>query len=106
MNDRSWNLLDEAVEGAAEQPWKGKCKGKVLLIEDSVETSGSFVLHQLIRRTLSAPGFSNFIIFIAFSHPFYHYDRILRKLGCNLVAQRDNGRFFFIDMVTLQYPGG
>lgn len=103
MENRSLNLLDEAL-GLDYQtdPWP--LRGKVVLIEDCVETSGCFVLHQLLKRTLSSQSPNNTVIFLAFSHPLSHYDRILRKLGCNLVAQRENGRFFFFDMLKLLCP--
>ncbi|KAJ6350134.1 hypothetical protein OIU78_006338 [Salix suchowensis] len=82
MENRALNLLDEALGlGYQTDPWP--LRGKVVLIEDCVETS---------------------VIFLAFSHPLSHYDRILRKLGCNLVAQRENGRFFFFDMHKLLCP--
>ncbi|KAL5569197.1 hypothetical protein UlMin_025772 [Ulmus minor] len=90
------NLLDEAM---------GLLAGQVVLLEDSVEISASFVLHHLLKRSLS-PQSSNVVVFLAFNHPFSHYDRILRKLGCNLVAQRDNNRFFFFDMLMLECPDG
>ncbi|XVE99408.1 hypothetical protein REPUB_Repub03eG0195700 [Reevesia pubescens] len=103
MNQRSWNLLDEAVGlDQCIEPWP--LKGRVVAIEDRVETSGSFVLHHLLKRSLS-PNSSNVSIFVAFAQPFSHYDRILRKLGCNLVTQRDNNRFFFFDMLMLQCAG-
>lgn len=79
MENRSLNLLDEAL-GLHYQtdPWP--LRGKVVLIEDCVETSGCFVLHQLLKRTLSSQSPNNTVIFLAFSHPLSHYDRILRKL--------------------------
>ncbi|CAK7325571.1 unnamed protein product [Dovyalis caffra] len=103
MENRALNLLDEAL-GLDHQtdPWP-LC-GKVVLVEDCVETSGCFVLHQLLKRTLSPQSPNNTIIFLAFSHSFSHYDRIVRKLGCNLVAQRENGRFFFFDMLKQLCP--
>lgn len=103
MENRALNLLDEALGlGYQTDPWP--LRGKVVLIEDCVETSGCFVLHQLLKRTLSSQSPNNTVIFLAFSHPLSHYDRILRKLGCNLVAQRENGRFFFFDMLKLLCP--
>ncbi|XP_065871792.1 elongator complex protein 6 [Euphorbia lathyris] len=101
MENRTSNLLDEAL-GLDQQTEPWPLSGKVVLIEDCVETSGSFVLHHLIKRIL-APNSTSIVIFLAFSHPFSHYDRILRKLGCNLAAQRDNNRFFFFDMLKFYY---
>ncbi|XP_058109969.1 elongator complex protein 6 [Magnolia sinica] len=89
-------LLDEALSPL--------CPRTVLLVEDCVETSGAFVLHHLMKRVLSSSG--GVLVFVSLSHPFSHYDRILRKLGCNLITQRDNNRFFFFDMLKLEYPGG
>ncbi|KAA3478306.1 elongator complex protein 6 isoform X2 [Gossypium australe] len=78
MNQRSSNLLDEALGlDQVIEPWP--LRGRVVAIEDQVETSGSFVLHHLLKRSLS-PNSSNVTIFISFSQPFSHYDRILRKL--------------------------
>ncbi|KAF5729546.1 elongator complex protein 6 [Tripterygium wilfordii] len=101
---RSPNLLDEAL-GLDQSAGTWPLGGRVVLVEDCVETSGSFVLYQIIKRALS-PNSSNVVIFLAFSHSFSHIDRILRKLGSNLVAQRDNSRFFFFDMLMLQCPEG
>lgn len=97
--ERSLNLLDETLVHIPSP------KGRVILIEDQVETSGAFVLHHLIKRSLSIES-SEIVIFVALSKPFSHYDRILRKLGCNLVAQRENGKFIFIDMLKLECPDG
>ncbi|KAI7758083.1 hypothetical protein M8C21_033348 [Ambrosia artemisiifolia] len=77
-------------------------KGRLILVEDCVETSGAFVLHHLIKRFLSSS--DNIVLFVAFSHPFSHYDRILRKMGCNLAAQRENKRLLFFDMLMLECP--
>ncbi|KAI9157740.1 hypothetical protein LWI28_027226 [Acer negundo] len=105
MNDnQSLNLLDRAL-GLDQQSRTWPLSGRVVLIEDSVETTASFVLHHLIKRSLSSNS-SNVIVFVAFANPFSHYDRVLRKLGCNLVTQRDNNRFFFLDMLMLQCPDG
>ncbi|XP_031250120.1 elongator complex protein 6-like [Pistacia vera] len=104
MNNPALNLLDKAL-GLEQQSEAWPLSRRVLVIQDCVETSGSFVLHQLMKRALSSNS-SNVIIFVAFSNSFSHYDRILRKLGCNLVTQRDNKRFFFFDMLMLQCTDG
>ncbi|XP_068316525.1 elongator complex protein 6-like isoform X2 [Pyrus communis] len=85
-------LLDEAL---------GHLSRRVVLLEDCVDTSAAFVLHHILKRSLSQSphSTSNAVVFVAFAHPFSHYDRILRRLGCNLAAQRDNNRFFFLDML-------
>ncbi|XP_062077389.1 elongator complex protein 6 [Humulus lupulus] len=90
----SSTLLDEAV---------GSLAGRLLLLHDSVETTAAFLLHHFLKRCLS-PHSLNAVVFISFAHPFSHYDRILRKLGCNLAAQRDNNRFFFFDMLMWECP--
>ncbi|KAI4297508.1 hypothetical protein L6164_037396 [Bauhinia variegata] len=96
------NLLDEALSLNSQAKPSSLC-GRFLLVEDCVETSGAFVLHHLLKWSLSSHP-SSVVIFLAFSHPFVHYDRILRKLGCNLAAQRDNSRFIFIDMLLFHIP--
>lgn len=101
MNTPS-NLLDESLGlrgGAGALP-----PVRVVLVEDRVETSGAFVLHHLMKRALSPQG-SGAVIFVALAQPFSHYDRILRKLGCNLSLQRNNNRLHFFDMIKLEFPG-
>lgn len=93
------NLVDEAVGFGG----GGGGGGAVVVIEDCVETSGAFLIHHVIKRSLSV---SAVVILVSFSHPFSHYDRILRKFGCNLAVQRDNKRFLFLDMLTVECPGG
>lgn len=75
------NLLDLALGFDQQLADPSPLSGKVVLIEDCVETSGSFVLHQLMKRVLS-PNSSDALILLAFARPFSHYDRILRKLVC------------------------
>ncbi|CAK9144186.1 unnamed protein product [Ilex paraguariensis] len=101
------NLLDEALglNDIDQTEPSSNTRGRVVLIEDCVETSGSFLLHHLIKRSLS-PQSSGVVIFVAFAQPFSHYDRILRKMGCNLLTQRDNKRFLFLDMLMLECPDG
>ncbi|KAF5453483.1 hypothetical protein F2P56_028381 [Juglans regia] len=105
MNQRASNLLDEALglvdEGT--NPWT--LSGRVLLIEDCVETSATFLLHHLLKRALYTLS-SNVVVFLALSQPFSHYDRVLRKLGCNLAAQKENNRLLFLDMLTSEFPDG
>ncbi|RDX62521.1 Elongator complex protein 6, partial [Mucuna pruriens] len=78
--------------------------GRFELLEDRIDTSAAFVLHHILKRSFSSHPFSA-ILFLAFSHPFSHYNRILRKLGSNLTAQKNNGRFFFLIMLMMQCPG-
>lgn len=71
MDNSRANLLEEAV---------GINKGgRVVAVEDCVGTSGAFVLYHFLKRSLH-PDSSDVVIFIAFSHPFSHYERILRKM--------------------------
>ncbi|KAF3679106.1 Elongator complex protein 6 [Capsicum annuum] len=72
MDNSRANLLEEAI-GIG----KG---GRVVVVEDCVETSGAFVLHHFLKRFLH-PDSSDVVIFIAFAHPFSHYERILRKMS-------------------------
>ncbi|KAK9064124.1 hypothetical protein SSX86_017996 [Deinandra increscens subsp. villosa] len=105
--NRPTSLLEDALSlDAGESNSRGPEKGLVVLVEDCVETSGAFVLHHLIKRFLS-PNLSssdNVVLLVAFAQPFSHYDRILRKMGCNLVAQRENKRLLFFDMLMLECP--
>ncbi|KNA14151.1 hypothetical protein SOVF_110170 [Spinacia oleracea] len=105
MEGRSSNLLDEALgifNESSSSSSSSLPSGSCVLIEDSVETSGAFVIHHILKRTLSPHSSSSAaVVFVSLSHPFSHYDRILRKLGCNLASHRENGRFFFFDMLML-----
>ncbi|KAG2330267.1 hypothetical protein Bca52824_001447 [Brassica carinata] len=104
--DRSVNLLDLALGFDDEQVSDpSPLSGKVVLIEDCVETSGSFVLHQIMKRVLS-PHSSDALIFLAFARPLSHYDRVLRKLGCNLATQKTNNRLVFVDMLMMKCSDG
>ncbi|WOL06895.1 elongator complex protein 6 isoform X1 [Canna indica] len=93
------NLLDEALGlgrgGSA--PWR------VALVQDCVETSGAFLLHHFLKRALSAEG-AGAVVFLALAHPFSHYDRVLRKMGCNLSLQRNKNKLHFIDLLNLEFP--
>ncbi|XP_077213433.1 elongator complex protein 6-like isoform X3 [Tasmannia lanceolata] len=71
----SRNLLDEAL-GLENGVWS---RGHVVLVEDCVETNGAFVLHHLLKRAL-VPERTSVVIFVSLAYPFFHYDRILRKL--------------------------
>lgn len=105
--DRSVNLLDVALGfGEHQVSDQSPLSGKVVVIEDCVETSGSFVLHQIMKRLLSPHSSSHSLIFLAFARPFSHYDRILRKLGCNLSTQKTNNRLVFVDMLMMKCSDG
>lgn len=67
------NLLDESLGDATGGG------GRMVLVEDCVETSGAFVVHHLLKRALR-PQSSDVVVFLSFSHPFSHYDRVLRKM--------------------------
>ncbi|KAK9110142.1 hypothetical protein Sjap_018202 [Stephania japonica] len=95
------SLLDQAIEEDKTRVSDGA--GRVVLIQDCVETSGAFLLHHLMKRALSRES-SETVIFVAFAQPFSHYDRILKKLGCNLITLSQNGRFIFFDMLKLDCP--
>ncbi|CAH9077239.1 unnamed protein product [Cuscuta europaea] len=102
MNTSSTNLLEEALIG--EDIVAGSTmRGRVVVIGDCVETNGGFLLHHFIKRSLS-PNSSNVVVFLALAQPFSQYDRILRKMGCNLGAYRDSKRFIFLDMLMMEVP--
>lgn len=76
--ERSPNLLDEAL-GFNHQLSASSLRGRAVFIEDCLETSGSFVLHHLIKHFLSLHSSAG-VVFVAFAQPLSHYERILRKL--------------------------
>ena len=71
------NLLDEALGLSADA--LPPLRNRVILVEDCVETSGAFVLHHLVKCSLS-PGTDTSLLLIAIAQPFSHYDRIMRKM--------------------------
>ncbi|CAL4922120.1 unnamed protein product [Urochloa decumbens] len=85
------DLLSEAMGSAA----------RVVVVEDCVEAPGAFVLHLLLKRALAGSGAA---AFLALAQPFIHYDRILRKMGCNLSLHRRNERLHFFELQA--FPGG
>lgn len=85
------DLLSEAMGSAA----------RVVLVEDCVEAPGAFVLHLLLKRALASGGAA---AFVALAQPFSHYDRVLRKMGCNLSLHRRNERLHFFEL--LGFRGG
>ncbi|XP_078430142.1 elongator protein 6 isoform X1 [Wolffia australiana] len=98
----SGNLLDEAL-GHVSSTWNPR--RRFLLIEDFVETSGAFVLHQLAKNALAKSEGGEIVVFLAFAQNFAHYDRVLRKLGCNLSIQREKKRLIFFELLDRQFPG-
>ncbi|XP_038980178.1 elongator complex protein 6 isoform X2 [Phoenix dactylifera] len=104
MNPPS-NLLDEALGLGHGGAIAALPAGRVVLVEDCVETSGAFVLHHLLKRALSAGEGGGDVLFLALAQPFSHYDRVLRKLGCSLSVQRNNNKLHFFDMLKLEFPG-
>ena len=91
--ERSSNLLDEALgildvdhnsySSSTESLPSASSSGNCVLIQDCVETSAAFVIHHLLKRSLSPhPQSSSAVIFVSLAHPFSHYHRILRKLVC------------------------
>ncbi|KAF8683759.1 hypothetical protein HU200_044692 [Digitaria exilis] len=85
------DLLSEAMGSAA----------RVVVVEDCVEAPGAFVLHLLLKRALASGGAA---AFLALAQPFTHYDRILRKMGCNLSLHRRNERLHFFELQA--FPAG
>ncbi|KAK9110140.1 hypothetical protein Sjap_018200 [Stephania japonica] len=75
------SLFDQAIKEDKTRVSDGA--GRVVLIQDCVETSGAFLLHHLMKRALSRES-SETVVFVAFAQPFSHYDRILKKLVSSL----------------------
>eukprot|EP00249_Psilotum_nudum_P036103 c6335_g1_i1 orf=320-1147(-) len=95
-------MVEEAIG------WNGLLQGgKMLLIKDCVASPGSFLLHYLINRLLTSSEYQSsssaapLVVFLALSEPVHHYNRILRKQGCNLVAYQDSGSIVLMDMLSL-----
>ncbi|EEC74998.1 hypothetical protein OsI_11060 [Oryza sativa Indica Group] len=72
------DLLSEAMGSGA----------RVVVVEDRVEAPGAFALHLLLKRALAGGGAA---ALLALAQPFSHYDRVLRKMGCNLSLHRKSG---------------
>jgi hypothetical protein len=76
MEHKELNLLNQAL-GLHNNI--NNLYGSFVLVEDSVDTSAAFVLHQILKHSFSSHPSSS-VIFLALAHPFSHYDRILRKI--------------------------
>ncbi|CAA6654828.1 unnamed protein product [Spirodela intermedia] len=102
------NLLDDALgtAGAADSAAASCPRRRFVLVEDCVETSGAFVLHHFVKRALPSSETREAVIFLALAQNFSHYDRVLRKLGCNLSIHRDKKKLFFLELLKLQFPDG
>ncbi|BAS83603.1 elongator complex protein 6 [Oryza sativa Japonica Group] len=85
------DLLSEAMGSGA----------RVVVVEDRVEAPGAFALHLLLKRALAGGGAA---ALLALAQPFSHYDRVLRKMGCNLSLHRKSERLHFFDLQA--FPGG
>uniref|UniRef100_A0A0A9CRU8 Elongator complex protein 6 n=1 Tax=Arundo donax TaxID=35708 RepID=A0A0A9CRU8_ARUDO len=85
------DLLSEAMGSGA----------RVVVVEDCVEAPAAFVLHLLLKRGLAGGGSA---AFLALAQPFSHYDRVLRKMGCNLSPHRKSERLHFFELQA--FPGG
>ncbi|KAG9453791.1 hypothetical protein H6P81_006695 [Aristolochia fimbriata] len=97
MNNAVVNLLEEAL---------GASNGRIILVEDCVEANGAFILHHIVKHVFATcNGEPGIVLFVALAQPFSHYERILRKLGCNLIAHMEKKKFVFFDMLKLDCPG-
>lgn len=92
--------------GAGDLLSEAMCAGaRVVVVEDCVEAPAAFVLHLLLKRALAAGGGGGGgAALLALAHPFSHYDRVLRKMGCNLSMHRKSERLHFFDLQG--FPGG
>lgn len=75
MEQKELNLLNESLGFNN----NNNLYGQFVLVEDTVDTSAAFVLHHILKRSFSSHPSSS-VLFLALSHPFSHYDRILRKI--------------------------
>lgn len=89
------DLLSEAMDSGA------RAQARVVVVEDCVEAPAAFVLHLLLKRALAGGGAA---AFLALAQPFAHYDRVLRKMGCNLSLHRKSERLHFFELQA--FPGG
>jgi len=78
MEQKELNLLNESLG-----LHNNNLFGQLVLVEDTVDTSAAFVLHHILKLSFSSHP-SSAVIFLALSHPFSHYDRILRKIVISL----------------------
>ena len=98
------NLLDEALERNPVGS-NDAARRRFILVEDSVETSGGFVLHQLTKKALLSSERNEGVIFLALAQNFSHYDRVLRKLVSVLPFFLSCGAFFLFFSPSKIVPG-
>ena len=70
----------EEYGGGGDLLSEAMCSGaRVVVVEDSVEAPGAFVLHLLLKRALAGASGGGAAL-LALAQPFSHYDRVLRKM--------------------------
>ncbi|CAM0872617.1 unnamed protein product [Alopecurus aequalis] len=94
----------EEYGGGGDLLSEAMCSGaRVVVVEDCVDAPGAFVLHLLLKRALAGAGGGGAAL-LPLAQPFCHYDRVLRKMGCNLSVHRKSERLHFFDLQA--FPGG
>eukprot|EP01132_Coremiostelium_polycephalum_P008015 gene8015-9860_t len=84
--------------------------GKLILISDTLEAEGSFLIHHFLQtifkinnnKNLSTTT-NNGICLLGLNQSLYHYSNIGRKLGYNLVNENSKGSFTFINALSTPY---
>jgi hypothetical protein len=74
----------------------GETGGHTVLVTDSVESKGSFVVHCLLAKLLLQT--NTRVVLLCLAEPFSHYSRIARKQGCILQQVMQKGRFMFVGL--------
>ncbi|ORX56949.1 hypothetical protein DM01DRAFT_1320069 [Hesseltinella vesiculosa] len=68
-----------------------------LVITDTLNANGNFLLHHFISNHLKA---DRRVVLIGLSQIYNHYFLINRKLGMNLLPYKQSGQFVFLDGTT------
>jgi len=75
-------------------------RNEVILIKDSLESEGNFLLANFIALFLAG---ESRVITVGLQHTVAHYYSCCRKLGVNLRTAQRAGRFVFIDAATRMF---
>eukprot|EP01133_Synstelium_polycarpum_P006528 gene6528-7559_t len=77
-------------------------KGKFVVITDTLEAEGSFVLHHLLQAMSKRSDTCTTLL--ALNQSLFHYHSVGRKLGYNLTTEHNRGTFSFINALSAPYP--
>ncbi|KAI8998159.1 hypothetical protein BC832DRAFT_595214 [Gaertneriomyces semiglobifer] len=86
-----------AVDAALDWKTPESTCGRFALVTDELQSDGTFILQHFISRHLRSPDQRCKVVLLGLAQTLANYIAIGKKLGLNLPASSQNGRFQFID---------